>query len=342
MTSKLLQKRMHMIMARGAAVVVGLLIFLVGAEVGARLAFLAIQAYDVEMWRYSRQLKVWGATPGIRFEHRPSATARLMGVDVTTNRHGMRDDEAELEKPEGMTRVVVLGDSITFGWGVPQSMTYPEILEGLLNQSSDRGGATGVEVMNFGVGNYNTVDELAILRHRALAFQPDMILLGVFINDAELAAYNPPAGIWQHSLFAVWLWGRVDALLRSFGWREDYRTYYRQLYLPTSPGFLKMQEALRTMAALCRERRLPLVVALIPELHSPDSVEFEDVYRRLWEVAEDSGLPVVDLRRALPGDVDPRRFWVSPDDSHPNAEAQKLFAEQLYKEVNWKPASNAH
>jgi len=339
MTGKRLRNKMHTLMVRAAAVALGLVIFLVGAEICARLAFLEIQAYDVEMWRYSRQLKVWGATPGIRFEHRPSTAARLMGVDVTINRQGMRDEEVDLDKPEGMTRIVVLGDSITFGWGVPQSLSYPEVLERLLNQRSGRGGTAGVEVMNFGVGNYNTVDEFAILRHRALAFQPDMILLGVFINDAELAVATPPAGIWQHSLFAVWLWGRVDALLRSVGRREDYRTYYRQLYLPNSPGFLQMQEALRSMAALCRERSIPLVVALIPELHSPHSGEFGDVYRRLRGVAEDSGLPVVDLRKALPTDVDPHRFWVSQDDSHPNAEAQKLFAEQLYNEVNWLSAT---
>ena len=154
--------------AKLLAVLLGLGLFLAGAELGARIFFSQKIAYDVEMWRYANQLKVWGETPGIRFEHRRSAEARLMGVDVHINRFGMRDKERDLLKPTGVRRIAVLGDSITFGWGVPQEETYPALLEKRLNEQSPAGEKGSFEVLNFGVGNYNTIDEFAMLRYRAI------------------------------------------------------------------------------------------------------------------------------------------------------------------------------
>lgn len=75
----------------------------------------------------------------------------LQGVPVMINAEGLRDYEYDYQRPAGVTRILALGDSVTFGWGVKLEDTYPKVLERLLNggESRDR-----YEVLNCGVGNY--------------------------------------------------------------------------------------------------------------------------------------------------------------------------------------------
>src|SRR5262249_23651361 len=107
------------------------------------------------------------------------------GVDVKTNSWGMRAPELEKKKDAGTVRVAGLGDSIMFGWGVNVGTTYLNILQQKL------GAALGkkVEVLNFGVPGYNTAMEAALLEHRAIEFEPDLILLQFVNNDWDVPAF---------------------------------------------------------------------------------------------------------------------------------------------------------
>ena len=69
-----------------------------------------------------------------------------MGVDVRINQRKLRDAEYPYERPAGVQRVVMLGDSVTFGWGVPAEATVSKRLERAL-----RAAGRGVEVINTGV-----------------------------------------------------------------------------------------------------------------------------------------------------------------------------------------------
>jgi lysophospholipase L1-like esterase len=90
------------------------------------------------------------------------------------------------------------------------------------------------------------------------------------------------------------------------------------------------------MAAACRARGVPLVAALLPELHATGAeYPFEAEHRLLESMARARGIPLIDLRRALPAGGDPRRLWVSADDAHPNAEAHAAYARFLAESVDW-------
>src|SRR5215468_1873325 len=67
--------------------------------------------YDLEMWKYAREIKQVSADPLIGHEHAPNRQARLMGVDFRTNSQGLRDREFTYERPPGKLRIVMLGDS---------------------------------------------------------------------------------------------------------------------------------------------------------------------------------------------------------------------------------------
>lgn len=101
-----------------------------------------------------------------------------------------------LEKAPGTFRIVVLGDSFTFGQGVKRDETFPKKLEKLLNSKN---GQIKFEVINLGFCGLNTSGELEILaerginpvtwepdyRYRGLAYKPDLILLEFTLNDSS-------------------------------------------------------------------------------------------------------------------------------------------------------------
>lgn len=327
---------MSVVAKRILALLLGVLLFFLVAELVSRVMFQRVVRFDVEMWRYAREVKAVGLTPGLRFEHRPNVQARLMGVDVNINADGLRDREHSRQKGKKTVRIAVVGDSITFGWGVAQEQTYPRQLESALNQRRPLGPDIAFEVINFGVGNYGITDVAAMLEHKALAYRPDLILYGAFINDAEVPEQvGGGVGFLRRSVFAVWLWGRIDALGRQFGWREDYRNYYLGMYREGHPGPALVKTSLSDMQKLCAERHLPLVVLLFPELHEDSGVAFAPIRDFYQQVTTESGIDYFDLQAALPK-TGLRRYWVSADDSHPNAEAFSFFANYVAENLSWK------
>jgi hypothetical protein len=99
---------------------------------------------------------------------------------IRINSHGLRADrEYPYEKPAGIARVAVLGDSFTYAAAVPPEATFPAHLERELNGCRAFGERT-VEVLNFGVSGYGTAQELLTLRHRAARYSPDLVLLAFF------------------------------------------------------------------------------------------------------------------------------------------------------------------
>ena len=84
-------------------------------------------------------------------EHIPSKEAILQSIKIRINSHGLRGDEIK-PKQEGIKRILFLGSSITLGWGVAEEET---LTERLVDMFDAEGKPT--EVLNAGVGNYNSV-----------------------------------------------------------------------------------------------------------------------------------------------------------------------------------------
>ena len=91
-----------------------------------------------------------------------------------TNSLGIRDKEYSFEKPLGVTRLVAIGDSFTWGYGVNDHEVYTEVLESLLPKT---------EVINLGVTGYGVPQEFWYLKRLGVQFKPDIVLLAFFLND---------------------------------------------------------------------------------------------------------------------------------------------------------------
>lgn len=153
-------------------------------EVTLRIIYARSLDFSMEMWKYAVKLKHPVPNPHLSFAHVPNSSAFLMGNPVSINSHGLRDREFSLEKPAGVYRILMLGDSTTFGWGVAEENTVAKILERRLGQTCSPGPCR-FEVLNAGVGNYGTVQEYTHYLTYDRAFHPDLVVLEYFINDAE-------------------------------------------------------------------------------------------------------------------------------------------------------------
>lgn len=136
------------------------------------------------------------ADPRLVYELRPDLAVRFMGQDVATNSLGLRGRAVQVEKPPATVRIVGLGDSYLFGWGVRQG-------GGLLEQLTDRLSARCPEVrweaINTAVPGYNTAMEVEMLEARGLAFAPDLVVLHWVRNDLDLPNFLWP----RRSLFTL-------------------------------------------------------------------------------------------------------------------------------------------
>jgi lysophospholipase L1-like esterase len=321
-----------------AAICVSLVVALGLGEIVVRAAFHGSMDFDMEMWKYATQIKVPSDDPRVVHEHRPNGKAFLMGTDVTTNSFGLREGERSKAKPPGTYRIVALGDSITMGWGVAQDMTFPAQLERMLNAKPPKGFPQGqrYEVLNLGVGNYNTVQEVMRLKNLGLAFNPDLVILGYFINDAEPTPKPTRGFLIEHSYLFAFAASRMRLLKPSTG---TYLDYYRGLYGDDQPGWKAAQAALSDFVSITREHSMPAVMFIIPEMHElGDRYPFADIHRRLEQVGAAIGLPVVDLFPALKGRKPESALWVSPLDAHHNAEAQGLLAKGMYEAIEARAA----
>ncbi len=90
------------------------------------------------------------------------------------NAHGFRDRDRELARHEGLGRVVVLGDSVTFGQGVARDQAFPAIADALLPD---------VEVLNLGETGFDLQQITGMARHRVPAWQPDRVVYAFHTND---------------------------------------------------------------------------------------------------------------------------------------------------------------
>jgi len=102
-----------------------------------------------------------------------------LGIPAVANSHGHRDVEVSLEKPPGIFRILVLGDSFTVGANVRQEEAYPKVLENRLRTIY----GPRIQVVNAGVGGWDPFQYAQYFEHYGYQFEPDLILIGFFVGN---------------------------------------------------------------------------------------------------------------------------------------------------------------
>jgi lysophospholipase L1-like esterase len=296
-------------------------------EIAVRLVVDDGMQFDLEMWKYARDVKVVSADPLIGHEHGPDRKARLMGAEVKTNSNGQRDREIPYQRTPGVLRVAMVGDSVTEGWGVPFESTFAKRIERLYEKAGAK-----AEVVNLGVGNWNTVQEVQYFLTKGHQYSPDIVVLNYFVNDAEPTPQRrrQPSLLGRYCYACVFLKGRLDTVLRQFATRQDWAEFYLGLYEGgNSKGWLDAKAAIKRLADYCKQNNIKLLIAHLPELHDVQNYRFGLATELVRQAAQENNAPFVDLLPNLQFQAS-SDLWVTPPDPHPNAFANELIAAGLF------------
>ncbi len=297
-----------------------------------------------QFWKYDPVLG-WAHQPGQEgiFE-----TPQFRTV-VRINEKGLRDRSHSYKRQNGIKRVLVLGDSFAWGYGVEESERFSQLLE----KSVD------VEVINAGVSGYSTDQELLWYRSEGIKYETDLVILelagnDVGDNDRQLVStiyYKPkfvlekgqlvPTGyplpqtslqgrfiysVSQHSALAYFLVQRYFDLLSSYGKIKVNSDHTNSAVsgISTEREDFKLTIALiDEMRNIADSRKAKLmIVATDRWWDSPSGETYKDFINTL----QTEGFLVLDVE-SMPG-FDPEVMLI-PNDGHWNQAGHKFVAEHI-------------
>jgi hypothetical protein len=156
-------------------------------------------------------------------------------VEISTNSLGFRHKELP-KKKENEYRVLVLGDSVTFGAYLPFEETYPARIEAYLKENApEELEGKEIQVINAAIGGIDLQNELAILLETGLSIEPDIVIVGHYLNDANVSLYlniTRLPSLLHRSYLLSFLAKRLDIL----------RAAYKYEQVSKEPSFQKERE----------------------------------------------------------------------------------------------------
>lgn len=268
-------------------------------------------------------------------------------VLVRINRFGLRErDDFPEAKPAGERRVVCIGDSMTFGWGVPEEMGWVRLLEDELRKAG-----TDIRTINCGAAGTVCADEYWYgLKNRFSGFGPDVVVMTLCLNDLVpsmgLSLLAPPKDLSLADVLAGKPKPSPLDLDPAADWVTELLKLPRDeglaggLYTVDSP-FEAMwsqgvpQTCLREAKAFCDARGCGFVVVLWPFLQGLGpgrAYVFERLHTMVADECRAHSIPFVDLLPTL-REVPAEDLWVTPADMHPNPKGHRLALPAIHRAV---------
>lgn len=332
--------------------------FLLTVALGGTAIFLAVgsrmRPENVAAWRnrlilltFALVLAALGAEFATRWVFRAVTTSsdfggyfsrRWASTEVThTNHAGFREREYANAKPPGTYRVAVVGDSFTYGNGIPQQSRFSDLLQARL--------PSHIEVLNFGQPGANTPEHRHLVQTLLNEAQPDFILLQWYVNDSEdddstgRPTFQPivpfrPLHYWLNNNSALYTvanmkWAEAQVAL---GMTMSYTDYLQhRLGDPNSHDSRLDRDLLNDLIASAERKGVPIGIVLFPDTAAPidDHYPFGYLHDRVLETCGAHHITCVDLRDDFAGVRDRESLWANRLDHHPSARANAIAAEKL-------------
>ncbi len=230
--------------------------------------------------------------PDCGYRLKPSQHLRYLGNSITINAWGVRDPRPFDARTEGVRRILVLGDSVTWGGiRLRQEDLFTTRLERLLENT---------EVINAGINGYSICRMTALYRTHLKGLAPDIVVVYaipvdfirppvVTISPGDLSfPFTPPQ-------LALWETMRLTSfhLARRTGWSW---LAPRQRDLPTEPHLTENERFERNLSALNELRmNLPPSTRMLVALSPPSLAEAKPLRERVLSSLQDQGITLIDL-----------------------------------------------
>lgn len=255
------------------------------------------------------------------YELKPSFDGFYKDAPFTTNRWGMRDKEYGLAAPPNTYRIAWLGSSYTMAGGVSIEESVEGILENRLNREGPGAPAHKYEILNFSVGGYGILQNVAVAEQKVFQFKPNAVVVMIHNESGRMAIYLINL-LKEHVAIE---YPYVRDKLKEAGITDDMQQpEMRRLIMPIADDLVRW--GYRRIAELGNQHGVPVVGVIFPA-----PVEAED-----WglvtasALASEAGISVITLQGAYDGH-DLATLRLEAGDVHLNAAGHKLAADQLFK-----------
>ncbi len=271
------------------------------------------------------------------------------GHRIEKNRHGFREIDYEVPKPADLFRIMILGDSLTWGAGLAPSQRYSDLLEAMLREAFPD---QPVEVLNFGFQGGPTVRERDLLVNLGDEVDPDLIVIGYCYNDPqprsqnysnerarlnnlyEMIAKLRHVGLPKTYAYII---SRIDHVLGRMDAIPTWEEALDRTYDPGSREWREFLEALGDIKQISDQRYLgpPVFIVLIQGIagDKPDPAYYPGWFQQAGSAAAESGFVVVDPTTKFLQDLTMGDLRVNPRDGHPSAACNLIYAEELFTVV---------
>lgn len=245
------------------------------------------------------------------------------------------------QSASNVLRIAVIGDSFTAGVGVQLDDTYGAKLERLLNLND---GVPPAEVWVVAHSGTSTFQQRKMLPE-ALAHDPDIVILGICLNDTEDWTHPVKLQRWRDewmtpapSRFQAFLLrhSRVASFVASRLWAAGSSrrcmNYYRHLYDPAGAGILRFKNAIYWFRDECAARQIAFVPVIFPLMSfdfAPGRYPMQFAHDAIHEICRDGGITCLDLLPAFQGTASIRMQAVPGIDPHPDEIAHRIAAESI-------------
>jgi len=263
---------------------------------------------------------------------------------VHINSHGTRGKEFADQKPPDTLRVLCLGDSRTFGWGLSQEETYSGILEALLQKQENQ--HKHVEVINAGVNAWSYPQMLVYFRETAARYQPYVVILGEANLWTQFSEQNSPEFV-QKFMNRV----RLKNILRRFAIYhfvvevklKDFYERNRTRFIPVDPArdiLFKQQQrdpetlfrrSIEALCSLAKDRGLKPMLLYLPSLDEAQATNSSTVLNAKRDLSKKLNLPLVDLTPEAR--TNGKALYLDADPVHYNALGNQLIAQRLFEAI---------
>jgi lysophospholipase L1-like esterase len=257
------------------------------------------------------------------------------GQSYRRNNFGFRDNDIPAPALDRY-RIVIVGDSLTWGQGIEESERFSNLIARALGPR--------YEVINLGIPGNDMPQHLDVLT-TALSLSPNFVLLQLYINDWETRNMRRPRPyrllprpfddlLVGSSLLYDLLNRQWVRLQQALGITESYVQYMdRSLRDPNSPDAQQAYGQLREFFDRARTAQVGVGAVLFPAIDAlgPNgkTYPFDYLHVGTRRVCAAAAVPCLDLLPLFSQFRDPRMLWVSPFDAHPNAFANRRAADAI-------------
>ncbi len=295
-------------------------------EISLRIKNSLILDYDIEMWKYSKKLKLESPNPLINHIHRVNSSAKLQDIDININSLGIRGNDEDLKKwSNAQKKILIIGSSITLGWGIEEDYVLNKIIEKKASEQD-----LNWIVLNGGVGNYNTERYINNYLENYSKLEPDTLIVQYFINDAEILDSRKGNFFTRNFHIGVFFWKYIS-LIKSDVRKETIFEHYTNVYeLEKRNNYVN--KYISKLNSHCIENNIRCIILYTPDLNlisSINKLRFANEYVK--NISNDLDMEFLDLTKNFINLREKKLTNLNYNDKHPNSFSHKIMGNLIFE-----------